>query len=69
MQTEIKNYNEEYSVITYSVINNKPILLLSNSNDGFKNLEKPLYKNNINNKPIFLISLYTNEFYIKDKFF
>ena len=67
----IKNYNEEsfaYSAITYTLINNKPGQLLNNSNDGFKNIEKPLYKNYINNKPIFLITLYRNEFYIKNNF-
>jgi len=67
----IENYNEEYSgyaAFTYSVINNKPGILMSNSEDGFKHLEKPLYKNYINKNPLFIISLYSNDYYNKENY-
>ena len=67
----IENYNEEYSgyaAFTYSVINKKPGVLISNNIDGFKSLEKPLHKNYINKNPLFLISLYTSQYYIKENY-
>ena len=57
----ILNYIEKYSgysAFTYSLLNKKPGVLVSNSEDGFKNLLEPVYKNYVSNNPLLFISLY-----------
>ena len=57
----VENYIEQssgYSAFTYSIINKKPGIIVTNSEDGFKNLLEPVYKNYVSNNPLLLISLY-----------
>ena len=55
------NCNEKYagySAFTYSILNKKPGILITNSNNGFQDIIEPIYKAHVSKYPMFVISLY-----------
>ena len=67
----VMNSNEKqsgYSSFSYSIINKKPGILITNSNNGFQDIIEPIYKAHVSKYPLFIISLYNkNERIIPSK--
>ena len=59
----LNNYEEAaaYSALTYSTINKKPGVIITDCKDEYKNLSVPLYKAFVKKQPILLLSLFESE--------